>query len=98
MLDQRMRQRKGVPDGGLGKRPVRRRISATEMMRLFQQEAEKQRVLVKKSDFTQARLLFVIEAVKDLLSEDGFSTLLRAEGLDTMPRALAARVYGKAVS
>ena len=98
MLDQRMRQRKGVPDSGLGRRPARRRITATEMMRLYQQEAEKQRMLVKKSDFTQARLLFAIEALKDLVSEESFSTLLKAEGLDTMPRALAGRVYGKAMS
>lgn len=98
MLDQRMRQRKGVPDSGLGRRSGRRHITATEMMRFYQQEAEKQRMLVKKSDFAQARLLFVIEALKDLVSEDGFSTLLRAEGLDSMPRALASRVYGKAAS
>lgn len=98
MLDQRLRQRRGVPDSGLGKRTARRRITATEMVRLYQQEAEKQRVLVKKSDFTQARLLFVIEALKDLVSEESFGTLLRAERLDTMPRALAARVYGKSLS
>jgi ParB family transcriptional regulator, chromosome partitioning protein len=98
MLDQRMRQRKGVPDSGLGRRSTRRRITATEMMRLYQKEAEKQRVLVKKSDFTQARLLFTIEALKDLVSEEGFGTLLKAEGLDTMPRALATRVYGRAGS
>ena len=35
------------------------------------------------------------EAMKDLLADDGFTTLLRAEGLDTMPRALAARIDGQ---
>ncbi len=55
---------------------------------------EKQRLLVKKSDFTQTRLLFVVEALKDLLSKDGFINLLRAEGLATMPRALTVRVSG----
>lgn len=96
MLDQRLRRRKGVPDSGLGKRSPSRRITTAELMRLYQQEAEKQRVLVKKSDFTQARLLFLVEALKDLVADETFSTLLRAEGLDTMPRALAARIYGKA--
>jgi ParB family chromosome partitioning protein len=95
MLDQRLRQRKTVPDGGLGRRATRRRITTAELMRLFQQEAEKQRILVKKSDFTQARLLFAVEALKDLVSEEGFGTLLKAEKLETMPRALSARVYGK---
>jgi ParB family chromosome partitioning protein len=95
MLDQRLRQRKGVPDSGLGRRSARRRITTAELMRLYQQEAEKQRVLVKKSDFTQARLLFAVEALKDLIGEEGFTTLLKAEKLDTMPRALSARIYGK---
>ena len=39
---------------------------------------------MKKSDFTQAKLLFIIEALKELLANEGFSILLRAEGLATM--------------
>ena len=46
-------------------------------------------------DDTQAKLLFIVEALKELLADDGFSTLLRAEGLATMPRALAARMTGE---
>ena len=64
-------------------------------MRLYQREAEKQRLLVKKSDYAQAKLLFLVEALKDLLADEGFTTLLRAEQLDTMPRALAARIAGE---
>jgi ParB family chromosome partitioning protein len=37
-------------------------------------------LLVKKSDFTQTRLLFIVEAIKDLLADDGFLTLLRRKG------------------
>ena len=59
-------------------------------------EAEKQRLLVKKSDFAQTKLLFIVEALKDLLADEGFTTLLRAEGLATMPRALSARISGAA--
>ena len=32
---------------------------------------------------------------KDLLGDDGFLTLLRAEALETMPRALAMRIAGE---
>ena len=35
-----------------------------------------------------------MRALKDLLANDGFINLLRAEGLATMPRALKARVSG----
>jgi ParB family chromosome partitioning protein len=38
--------------------------------------------------------LFVVEAMKDLLADEGFRTLLRAEGLDKMPRALELRMSG----
>jgi ParB family chromosome partitioning protein len=69
-------------------------MTAADLMQVYQREAEKQRLLVKKSDFTQTRLLFVVEALKDLLSDDGFVNLLRAEGLATMPRALKMRVSG----
>ena len=66
-----------------------------DLMLVYQREAEKQRLLVKKSDFTQTRLLFVVEAIKDLLDDEGFVNLLRAEGLATMPKALASRISGE---
>ncbi len=96
MLDQRMRRRKSLRDSGLGRRGGSRKLTAADLLRLYQQEGDKQRLLVKKADFTQAKLMFVVEALKDLLSEEGFSTLLRAEGLLTMPRALAGRIHGEA--
>jgi len=33
--------------------------------------------------------------MKDILSDKGFVTLLKAEGLATMPRALATRIEGR---
>ena len=72
-----------------------RKVTTADLMRLYHREAEKQRLLVKKSDYTQAKLLFLVEALKDLLADEGFTTLLRAERLDTMPRALAARIAGE---
>jgi ParB family chromosome partitioning protein len=71
-------------------------MTTADLIRVYQREAEKQRLLVKKSDFVQAKLLFVVEALKDLLADDGFMTLLRAEGLATMPRALETRIVGGA--
>lgn len=92
LLDQRMRRSKGIGETGLGRRNSNKRLSTADLMRLYQAETEKQRILVKKSDFTQARLLFLVEALKDLLADESFNTLLRAENLTTMPKVLAARV------
>lgn len=94
MLDQRMTRRKGIKDNGLGNRNPPRKITAADLMLFYHREAEKQRLLVKKSDYAQAKLLFIVEALKDLLSDEGFTTLLRAERLETMPRALTMRIEG----
>lgn len=95
MLDMRLRTRsKGAPTGRPGRKSDSRRMTAADLMQVYQRAADKQRLLVKKSDVTQARLLFIVEALKDLLANDGFINLLRAEGLATMPRALTARVMG----
>lgn len=96
MLDMRMRaQGKGLPSGRLGRKGSGRRMTANDLMQVYQREAEKQRLLVKKSEFTQTRLLFIVEALKDLLTDESFLNLLRAEGLATMPRALAMRIAGE---
>lgn len=96
LLDLRMRGRsKSISAGKFGRRGTTRKLTASDLMQVYQREAEKQRLLVKKSDFTQTRLLFIVEAIKDLLTDDGFLTLLRAEGLETMPRALAMRIAGE---
>ena len=96
LLDLRMRGRsKSMTSGKFGRKGANRKLTAGDLMQVYQREAEKQRLLVKKSDFTQTRLLFIVEAIKDLLADDGFLTLLRAEGLETMPRALAMRIAGE---
>lgn len=95
LLDLRLRKRKGVSDKGLGRRSHSKRLTAADLLRVYQREADKQRLLARKADFAQARLLFIVEAMKDLLADDGFTTLLRAEGLATMPQALAARIEGE---
>jgi ParB family chromosome partitioning protein len=95
LLDLRARNRnKGLPRGRLGQKGGNRRLTANDLMEIYQREAEKQRLLVKKSDYAQTQLLFIVEAMKDLLADDGFSTLLRAERLEKMPRALQSRMAG----
>ena len=95
LLDQRLKNEKGGKDRGLGRRRQSTRVTADNLLRAYQREADKQRLLARKADFAQARLLFIVEAMKDLLSDEGFTTLLRAERLATMPQALAARIEGE---
>lgn len=73
----------------------RRRVDVTtsSLIRTYQKEVARQKLMVKKAEFTQQRLLFVTGALRQLLSDENFSTLLRAEGLDTLPKYLAERVW-----
>lgn len=95
LLDARIAgQAKGLPPGRFGRKRTGRRLTPNELMEIYQREADKQRLLVKKSDFVQHQLMFVVEAMRDLLDDDGFRTLLRAEGLYQVPRWLEVRLSG----
>ena len=95
MLEQREKRNSRVPDSGFGRRGAPRRTTPDDLLKVYQREAERQRLLVRKSDFTQRKLLFVVEALKDLLADTSFTSLLQEEQLATMPRALAARITGE---
>jgi ParB family chromosome partitioning protein len=68
-------------------------VSASSLVRTYQREVERQKLVVKKAELTQQRLLFVVSALRQLLADENFVTLLRAEHLDTMPNYLANRVW-----
>lgn len=67
----------------------RPRISSEALVRAYEHEAARQRLIIKKAEITQNRLLFVVEAVRTLIADENFTTLLRAESLESMPRPLA---------
>jgi len=68
---------------------ARTRLSSEALVRAYEREADRQRLLIKKAEVTQNRLLFVLEALRTLLNDENFVTLLRAEDLSTLPRPLA---------
>lgn len=68
-------------------------VTPSSLVRSYQQEVERQKLLVRKAEFVQQRLLFVVEALRQLLADDHFVTLLRAEGLETLPKSLADRIW-----
>ena len=48
--------------------------------------------MIRKAETTRNRLIFVTEAIRKLIVDENFVTLLRAEGIETLPRNLAARI------
>jgi ParB family chromosome partitioning protein len=45
-----------------------------------------------KADHAHQQLLLVVQGLKWLFADENFVTLLRAEGLDTLPKYLADRI------
>ncbi len=69
-------------------------VTAEMLVRAYRKETERQKLLVKKAALAQGRLLFVVNALRRLLADEHFVTLLRAEAMHTMPRPLVERLGG----
>lgn len=68
-------------------------VSSSSLVRVYEREVERKKLVLKKAELTQQRLLFVVSALRRFLGNEHFVNLLRAEGLDVMPRYLAERVW-----
>jgi ParB family chromosome partitioning protein len=62
------------------------------LVRAYQKEVQRQQMLVRKAAFAQQKLLFVVGALRELFADENFVNLLRAEGLDTLPKYMAERL------
>lgn len=67
-------------------------MTADALVRAYRRETDRQKLLVKKASLAQSRLLFVVNGLRQLLDDDHFVTLLRAEAMHTLPRPLAERL------
>ena len=68
-------------------------VTTSSLVRTYQHEVERQKSMVRKAEFAQQRLMFVVGALRQIFSDENFVNLLRAEGLATLPKYLAERVW-----
>ena len=68
-----------------------RRTTAESLVLAYKHETQRQRLMVKKAKLCEAKLLSVSAALKVLLQDEDYLTLLRAEKMETMPKFLAER-------
>jgi ParB family chromosome partitioning protein len=93
IIEQRRRSGKHIHDSRFGRRDgAKRPLTGESIIRVYRQEADKQKLLVKKAEVTQSRLLFIVEAIRELRDDENFANLLRAESLDSMPAFLEERI------
>jgi ParB family chromosome partitioning protein len=80
-------QRKRTPESA-----NKKRLSAQAAVRAYKQFTIDHKTFVKRARQAERRLLLIVSAVKTLLGDEHFVTLLRAEQLDTMPSFLLERI------
>jgi len=88
IIDARRASGKDVRSGPKTKKPA----SPHDLVRALRKETHKQEVLVKKARLAEHQLRFVVSALKDLMKDGNFVTLLRAEKLDALPRYLGEMI------
>ena len=80
----------------LGVLPQRKAALTSNMLvRTYRQEVKRQTMLIKKAKLCEARLIFIVSALAELFQDENFTTLLRAQAIDSMPKYLAEQINEK---
>lgn len=78
--------------GGQGRGGPRKKLGVEDAVRVLKRATHKQAELVRKAKVCESLLRVVTGAVRQLARDEHFVTLLRAEGLDKLPKYLADQV------
>lgn len=73
-------------------------ITAQTLLKAYKRESARQQMLVARARACETRLMFVVSAVKKLMSDEGLVNLLRAEGLSKLPQYLTGQIGGREVA
>jgi ParB family chromosome partitioning protein len=71
---------------------TRRKLTGDALVREYKDRMREQRQLVQKANLTKERLLLLTSAIRRLMQDEHYLTLLRAENLVDMPEQLATRL------
>jgi ParB family chromosome partitioning protein len=69
-----------------------KRLTGDALVREYKEKIREQKALIAKAERTKERLILLTSAIRTLLADENFTTLLKAEGLQKMPAELAARI------
>ena len=71
---------------------AQRKVTGNMLVQVYKQRVGEQKALIAKADHVKERLLLVTSAMRQLVRDDNFLTLLRAEAIADMPKQLMARL------
>jgi ParB family chromosome partitioning protein len=93
LLEQRRVKGKGL----LVRSRSREQFTLADLLRTYEDDTQRKRLLVRKAEVTRECLTFIVEAFRQLRRDPGFMSLLKAEGLLSIPRNLELRIVADEV-
>jgi ParB family chromosome partitioning protein len=75
-----------------GSRKVNSKVSSKSLLRTYQNETARQRLVIQKAKLCETRLMFAVSALRQLIEDENLVNLLRAEDLHSMPAYLAEQI------
>ena len=63
------------------------------LVRAYEQDTERKRMLIRKAEATKARLLLITAAMREMLRDEALVEVMQQEGLATMPKVLSDRIF-----
>ena len=66
----------------------RRKVTGQMLVQVYKQRVREQKALIAKAELTKERLVLITSVIRQLISDENFVTLLRAEGISEMPKQL----------
>ena len=70
----------------------RKSLSVESLLKTYENDVEKKKMLLRKAHATRSEMLFLMQSLKALMADENFVTLLRAEGLASLPKTIADRL------
>jgi ParB family chromosome partitioning protein len=70
----------------------RRKVTGQMLVQVYKQRVREQKALIAKAELTKERLVLITSVMRQLISDENFVTLLRAEGISEMPKQLKDRL------
>lgn len=89
IVENRRRRGKGF---GSSESASRERISADALVKAYQEDTDRKKVMIRRTEVTRNRLLFITEALRRLARDEQFLALIEDEDLATMPENIACRL------
>jgi ParB family chromosome partitioning protein len=90
LVEARRHQGKGLKINQYSRRSTP--LSSEALLRAYQEDADRKRVLIRRAEAAKGRLVFVAEALRRLVTDQEFVRLLGEEGLSDLPAPIASRI------